>query len=140
MDVSGKAPDTSSERWVDAAQVVYQRQESQTGKREEDDAEEEGENETLQSTADLSRQPHQIRVIVHNNHPDSSENVLVKWLDAEEQCGVSIEEVRKGRVCNLTHNRRRSQKGIHDTFPMDTSPGHLPGHFPQTFLPPGLPR
>lgn len=131
MDVSRKAPDTSSERRFDGADVVYQKQESQTGEREEDDTEEEDENETLQATADLSRQPHQIRVIVHNNHSDSSDNVLVTWM-TELQCGVSIEEVRKGRVCKFAHNYRRSQKGIH-TFPPHISPGHLPGHFPGHF-------
>src|SRR6218665_777064 len=98
MDVSSQAPDAASTRcdahWV----IVYQRVESQTGKREEA-----GENETHLTTADLAQQPHQIRVIVHNDSSDSLENVLLKWF-TELGFGFSIEEVRKGRRCNFTHN------------------------------------
>src|SRR6218665_2681145 len=104
MDVSSQAPDEASKRcdahWV----IVYQRVKSQTGKRVgDDDAEEEAEKETRLTTADLSQQPHQIRVIVHNDPSDSLENVLLKWF-TELGFGFSIEGVSKGRRCNFTHN------------------------------------
>lgn len=85
--------------------IVYQREESQAGEREEEvDVEgdawgmEEGENER-QATSDVSRQPHQIRVIVHNDVSESLENVIFDWFK-ELKSGISIEEVRKGRIWN----------------------------------------
>ena len=100
MDVSSEVPDTASKRcddhWVDGADVVYRREESQTEKREDEgNAREEGENET-HLVADLLQQPHQIRVIVHNQLSESSENVIFDRF-TELKCGFSIEEVRKGK-------------------------------------------
>ena len=62
----------------------------------------EGKDET-HLTPDVSRQPHQIQVIVHNDLSESLENVIFDWI-TELKCGISIEEVRKGRHCNFTHN------------------------------------
>src|SRR6218665_2880554 len=110
MDVSSEVPDTASKRCdahlVDGADVVYQREESQTGKGEEEDvslvARKKGEKETY-LTADLLQQPHQIRVIVHKHLSESSENVISVWI-TELKCGISIGEVRKGKHYSFIHN------------------------------------